>query len=109
MSQSDAVNMSRDAPRAIMVYIESCVFVRGDACTKEELRALRFNEDRIVSADLLKRNDFETKAQSDEFVDRALALGFEFCTRHARGREEGREEHHLRHAPSPGAARICAK
>jgi hypothetical protein len=72
----------RDVPRAIMVivYAESCAFIRGDACTMEELLALKFSEAQIGNANLLKRRDFDTKADSDDFVCRALALGFEFRT-----------------------------
>jgi hypothetical protein len=72
----------RDIPRAVIVlrfvWGESCAFIRGDACTKEELRALKFSEAQIESADLLKRKDFREKDTRDEFVCRALALGFEF-------------------------------
>jgi hypothetical protein len=68
----------RDIPRAVIVHTETCAFIRGDACTKEELRALKFSDTQIESADLLKRKDFETKTDSNEFVVRALALGFEF-------------------------------
>jgi len=77
-----AVNMlhPRDTPRAIIVHTETCAFVRGDACTEDELRALKFNEDRIKNADLLKRKDFGNKAESDDFVHRAMALGFGFRT-----------------------------
>jgi hypothetical protein len=70
----------RDIPRAVIVYAESCAFIRGDACTKEELRALKFSDTQIDSADLLKRKDFGDRESSNEFVVRALALGFEFRT-----------------------------
>jgi hypothetical protein len=70
----------RDVPRAVIVHAETCAFIRGDACTTEELRALKFSEAQIGNANLLKRKDFETKTDSDNFVYHALALGFEFRT-----------------------------
>ena len=91
----------RDVPRAILVFEKTirdgCIvpanfsidhndekykdlsaYIRGDACTKEELRALKFSDTQIESADLLKRKDFGDRESSNEFVVRALALGFEF-------------------------------
>ena len=70
----------RDKPRAVIVHAESCAFIRGDACPMEELRALKFSDAQIGNANLLKRRDFDTKADSDDFVCCALALGFEFRT-----------------------------
>ncbi len=72
----------RDAPRAIMVivYADMCALVRGDACTKEELRALKFSEAQIMNDNALKRKNFDHKVDINEFVYHALALGFEFRT-----------------------------
>ena len=92
-----------DVPRAILVFektirdgevvpvnfsIHNCdalfkdlsAYIRGDACTKEELRALKFSDYQIESADLLKRKNVPRKTDLDELVCRALALGFEFRT-----------------------------
>ena len=61
-------------------YKDLSAYIRGDACTKEELRALKFSDYQIESADLLKRKNVPRKTDLDELVCRALALGFEFRT-----------------------------
>jgi hypothetical protein len=70
----------RDAHRAIISYKDRIVFIRKDTCTKEELLALGFSNDQIENGGLLTSKGLKSTYDVEEFICRAVALGFEFCT-----------------------------
>ena len=70
----------KDVPRAILVYQGCRFYIRGDACTEAELKALTFPAEEIDTPNLMKIKGLLTPLGIDPMVARALALGFEFSS-----------------------------
>lgn len=71
---------TKDIPRAVLVFDARsvCFYLRGDACTREELEALGFHQDsRLIKTKAL---NVPSDVKDARLVPCALALGFEFPT-----------------------------
>lgn len=66
------------------MYDNRCFFLRGDACTRAELSALKFDEEEIENSNMLKVNQLTRYSDCRQIIVRALALGFEFRSKEDR-------------------------